>query len=233
MAGDSDKQNTRVMIVEDEPLFRDLLQRALSQYGGFDVVGAFGNGEDALAVAEELNPDVAILDIELRSSMNGVQVGLLLRRTMPDLGIVLLSNHGTPEFISSLPRDEIMGWSYLLKKSVDDIGSLARAIDGVMAGFVVVDPQIVKGMQPKPEGLLSRLTPRQLEILGLIAQGFANSAIAGQLVLSEKSVENQINIIYQQLEVRSSDEAAMQPRVKAVLTYLDESRGQAGPTPTA
>lgn len=223
-----DAQNrVKVMLVEDEPLFRDLLQMALSQHGGFEVVGSFGDGEAALEAAESIEPDVAILDIELRSDMNGVQVGMMLRRKLPDVGIVLLSNHGTPEFLASLPRDEIVGWSYLLKKSVDDVSSLARAIEGVMAGFVVVDPQIVRAMQPRTEGRLSRLTPRQLEILGLIAGGYANGAIADQLVLSEKSVENQINIIYQQLEVRG-EQSAMQPRVTAVLTYLEESQGHGG-----
>ena len=89
-------------------------------------------------------------------------------------------------------------------------------------GFVVIDPQIASGMRPKEEGLVSRLTPRQRDIIGLISQGFNNATIASNLVLSEKSVENQINLIYQHLEVRR-DEGSVHPRVKAVLTYLQDS----------
>ncbi|MDA1188196.1 MAG: LuxR C-terminal-related transcriptional regulator, partial [Chloroflexi bacterium] len=95
---------------------------------------------------------------------------------------------------------------------------------GAASGFVVLDPQIVTGMQPKSGGLVSKLTPRQREVLGLIAQGFTNASIAQQLYLSEKSVENQINAIYHQLEIARDTEVSMQPRVKAVLTYLQESQ---------
>lgn len=213
----------RVLIVEDEDLYRDLLSVALSHEGSFDVIGAFADGETALEAAPRLEPHVAILDIELGRDPNGIQVGLRLRRQLPDLGIILLSNHGDPHFLSSLPREAISGWSYLLKKTVSDLSCLKRAIEGATAGFVVLDPQIVTGMQPKMGGLLSRLTPRQNEILMLIAQGYTNAGIAQKLMLSEKSVENQINSIYQQLDV-GRDDASLQPRVVAVLTYLRESR---------
>ncbi len=213
----------KVMILEDEALYRDLLRTALMQHGRFEVVGAFADGEAALEAAPRLRPDVAIHDIELGRPMNGIQVGILLRRQMPGLGIVLLSNHDDPHFIDSIPRDVIGGWSYLLKKTVSDVASLARAIEGAVSGFVVVDPQILRGLRPREQGLLAKLTPRQTEILSLIAQGFSNAAIAQQLVLSEKSVENQINVIYQQLDLRRTN-SSVQPRVMAVLTYLRESQ---------
>ena len=197
-----------------------MLTVALSHEERFDVIGAFADGQAALESAPGLQPHVAILDIELGSEINGIQVGLLLRR---ELGIILLSNHGDPHFVSSLPMEAISGWSYLLKKTVGDLGGLTRAIEGATAGFVVLDPQIVTGLHPKSGGLLSRLTPRQNEILMLIAQGYTNASIAQKLMLSEKSVENQINTIYQQLDLTRED-AAVQPRVTAVLTYLRESR---------
>jgi DNA-binding NarL/FixJ family response regulator len=211
------------MIVEDEGLFRDLLRTALVPHQRLEIVGAYGDGEAALAGAERDRPQVAILDIELGSQMNGIQLGLQLRKQHPGLGIVLLSNHGDPRFVSSLPQEAMTGWSYLLKKSVSDVQALSRAIEGAAAGFVVLDPQLMSGMHPKQGGLLGRLTPRQTDILERIAQGYTNAAIAHELVLSEKSVENQINQLYQQLEIDRST-MAVHPRVVAVLTYLQESQ---------
>jgi DNA-binding NarL/FixJ family response regulator len=212
-----------IAIVEDEDLYRDLLRIALSQQPRLLIVGAFGDGEAALAALPGLEPRVAILDIALPGALNGVQLGLLLRRQLPELGIVLLSNHGDPEFVASLPPRALTGWSYLLKRSVSDAAALGRAIEGAAAGFVVLDPQLVSGLQPRPDGPLSRLTPRQTEILSLIAQGYTNAAIARQLILAEKSVQNQINQIYQQLGIDRGD-TAVHPRVTAVLTYLRESQ---------
>jgi DNA-binding NarL/FixJ family response regulator len=219
----SGEAKVRVMIVEDEGLYRDLLRIVLSQHNRLEVVGAYADGESALAAVAKIRPQVAILDIELRSALNGIQLGLELRKKLPSLGIVLLSNHGDPQFVSSLPQEAISGWSYLLKKSVSDVQALSRAIEGAAAGFVVLDSQLVSGMHPRAGGLLGKLTPRQSEILERIAQGYTNGAIAQQLVLSEKSIENQINQIYQQLQIERETNS-VHPRVKAVLTYLRESQ---------
>lgn len=212
----------KLVLVEDEDLYRDLLRIVLSQHPRFEVLGTFADGESALQAIPELKPDVAILDIELRGGLNGIQLGMLLRRRLADLGIVLLSNHGDPSFVASLPVEVLGGWSYLLKKSVSDAGALGRAIEGAAARLVVLDPQLVTGLRPREGGSLARLTPRQREILGLIAQGFSNGAIAKRLVLAEKSVENQINLLYQQLGIDRSH-SSMHPRVKAVLLYLQDS----------
>jgi DNA-binding NarL/FixJ family response regulator len=221
MASNPDK--IRVVLVEDEALYRDLLRIVLSEHPRLEVVGTFSDGESALEAVPALRPNVAILDIELGGALNGIQVGLLLRQRHPDVGIVLLSSHGEPEFVASLPQEVISGWSYLLKRSVSDVGALTRAIEGAAAGFVVLDPQLVAGRRPRSEGIVSRLTPRQREILGLIAQGFTNAAIAEKLILTEKSVENQVNLLYQQLGV-NRPRSALHPRVKAVLLYLQETQ---------
>lgn len=220
-----------VVLVEDEDLYRDLLRIALSQHPRLEVLGAFGDGESALEAVPGLQPRVAILDIELRGGLTGIQVGFLLRRRLPDLGIVLLSNHGDPQFLASLPQEVISGWSYLLKKSVNDVGSLQRAVEGAAARQVVLDPQLVAGLRPRTGGKLTQLSPRQREILALIAQGFSNSAIAQQLVLAEKSVENQINLMYRELGI-DRQESPVHPRVKAVLRYLRESSFQSPTRPT-
>lgn len=212
----------RLVIVEDEGLFRDLLRDALSRRGRFEVVADFAEGESALKAIPGLGPQVAILDIELPGAINGIQLGIRLRRQLPQLGVILLSNHEDPQFLASVPQDVIAGWSYLLKRSVSDLAALERAIEGSVAGFVVLDPQLVKRMRPRGPGVLSRLTPRQRDVLGLIAQGFTNAAIAENLTLTPKAVENQINLLYQQLGIDRTN-PAIQPRVKAVLLYLQES----------
>jgi DNA-binding NarL/FixJ family response regulator len=215
----------RVALVEDEALYRDMLAIVLSGNSRLKVVGSFSNGESALESIPGLQPQVVILDVELGGQLNGIQVGLKLRRQFPHLGIVLLTNHDEPEFVASLPPEVISGWSYLLKRSVSDAAALARAIEGAAAGFVVLDPQLVARRRPRAESLLARLTPRQREILGLIAQGFTNAGIAERLVLAEKSVENQVNLLYQQLDV-SRQQSSLHPRVKAVLLYLRETQLQ-------
>ncbi|MBI4311457.1 MAG: response regulator transcription factor [Chloroflexi bacterium] len=219
------REKVRAIIVEDESLFRDLLRVALSQSQEVDVVGSYGDGVVAIAAAPELQPQVAILDINLGNNMNGVQVGLRLRQLLPSIGILLLSNHSYPQVINTLPPEAAHGWSYLLKKSISNVHTLERAITGSAAGFVVLDPNLVTAGRPKEGGRVSRLTPRQREILRLIAQGYTNRAVAESLVISEKSVENQVNLIYQDLVVDRSD-SGVQPRVTAVLIYLQEMQFQ-------
>lgn len=221
-------ERIRVILVEDEGLYRDLLRVSLHQSPGIEVVGAFPDGESALAQAPALQPHVALLDIELGPGPNGVQVGYLLRRRLPGLGIVLLSHHRDPAYLTAVPRQELGGWSYLLKASVADLDALERAIRGAAAGFVVLDPRVVTALEPRRQGRLAGLTHRQMEILGLMAQGYQNAAIAGRLKLALKTVENAINAIYDALDVDRGD-GLMHPRVQAVLAYLDETR----PTPPA
>lgn len=217
-----EERSIPIAIVEDEGLFRDLLRRALDQEPSLHVVGEFESAIDALERIPQLQPAVVILDIELGGGMNGVQLGLALRKSLPNLGIVLLSNHANPQFLAAVPRAEAGGWSYLLKKSVRDLNALKRVILGSSLGYVVLDQQIVDNLQHREASVLARLTPRQYEILSLIAQGYTNAAIAGQLGLSEKSVQNHINSLYQQLDLDRED-PSVQPRVTAVLTYLQET----------
>ena len=217
------EETIRVLIVEDEPLYRDMLKVALAQYPRFNVVGDFGRTDDALTSADLLQPDVAVLDIELPGGMNGIQLGLAMRQRLPKVGIVLLSNHADPQFLAAVPRESIAGWSYLQKKSVRNVETLVRALEGAALGLVVLDEEIVDRRRNRSDGPLGRLSARQREVLGLIAEGYTNAAIAGKLVLSEKSVENYINQIYQQLNV-SGQGATTHPRVTAALLYLQESK---------
>lgn len=211
---------TTLVIVEDEGLYRDLLTLALSRFEHLEVVGDFADGDVALREIPQLAPDVAILDIQLKGSMHGVGLGLKLRRLLPRMSIVLLSNHQDPELLSNLPPEMAGGWSYLLKKSIDNVGILMRALEAAHSGLVTIDPHLVRPRRRHRSGPLGHLTSRQWDVLELIAQGYTNAAIAERLFLTEKSVENQINILYQQLSIDRSN-SAVQPRVTAVLKYLE------------
>ncbi len=214
----------RVAVVEDEDFMRDLLRIAFAQSPGIEVRGVYPDADAALQAVPTLDVQAAILDIDLGPGLNGIQLGLLLREQCPDLGVVLLSNHFVPRFMGTLPAEQMRGWCYLLKKSLSDVASLERAIKGAASGLMVLDPQVVAGRKPRSPGALERLTKRQHEILGLLAQGYSNSAIAERLTLSVGTVENQIDRIYSELGVTAAGSPEINPRVRAVLCYLLNSR---------
>ena len=193
-----------VMIVEDEGLFRDMLKISLGAVPNLEVVGAVGDGTSAIEAATRFNPDVILMDIELGSDPNGINAGRSIKQEHPDMGIVILSSHRERQYLGMISADESSGWSYLLKQSVSDSGALARAIEGAASGLVVMDPTVVNSMKPRKGSLTAGLTPRQQEVLILMAQGYNNAAIAEKLVLGTKSVENYINAIYQELNLSHS-----------------------------
>lgn len=213
----------RAVIVDGEALFRECLRVTLSHTGRIDVVGDFPDGESALEAVPKLNPDSVILDVVLPGGLDGVQLGRRLRQILPCLGIVLLSHHRERTFWTAVPEAERAGWSYLLKQSVSDVDSLVRAVEGSAAGYVILDPDLVKNVPQESEGVLQNLPLRQQEILELVARGLSNTAIAKALVLSRKTVENQLNAIYAKIGIDRSD-ATVHPRVTAVLTYLRQMR---------
>lgn len=215
----------RLLVVEDEPLFRDMLIRTLAGEPDLEVVGNANTGDAAVALAAQTEPDVVLMDIEMPGSMDGIDAGLEIKRNRPQTGIVLLSSHRDRRYFTSLPLEQQAGWSYLLKQSVADVSALVRAIQGSADGMIVLDPALVSGLRPKPDTSLSRLTPRQRDVLELIAQGYSNAGIAEQLSLTERSVETYVSILYQELGVSGERESSA--RVKATLIALEESQGGA------
>lgn len=211
----------RILIVEDERLFRDMLKISLSSIPNMEVVGAVSDGEAAIEAANQLKPDVVLMDIELGSEPNGISAGRSIKEDHGGVGIIVLSAHSEREYLSLISKEEYIGWSYLLKQTVSDAGSLVRAIEGAAAGLVVMDPCVVNGMKPRSGSVSARLTPRQQEVLSMMAQGYNNTSIAERLVLGTKSVENYINAIYQELSL--SHDGTLHPRVQAVLSYIRDS----------
>ncbi|HEU0020320.1 MAG TPA: response regulator transcription factor [Dehalococcoidia bacterium] len=211
----------RIMIVEDEGLFRDMLKISLGAVPNLEVVEAVSDGLSAIDGASRLYPDVILMDIELGGDPNGIAAGRIIKLEHPNTGIVILSSHRERQYLSLIAAEESSGWSYLLKQSVSDSGALARAIEGAASGLVVMDPTVVNSLKPRKGSVTSGLTPRQQEVLTMMAQGYNNAAIAEKLVLGTKSVENYINAIYQELSL--SHNGPLHPRVQAVLTYVKDS----------
>ena len=217
-------QTTRLIVVDDEPLFRELLCRTLSAEQGLQVVGEAGDGETAIRLAKQEKPDVVIMDIELPGKLDGIEAALQIKRERPQTGIVILSVHSERRYVTSLPLETIQGWAYLLKQTAPDLATVVRAIQGSKSGMVVLDPAVVSNLRPKQGSALARLNPRHQEVLELLAQGYNNAAIAQLLKLSRKSVETYINAIYQELHL--SHEQDIHARVKATLLYLESSRSR-------
>jgi len=217
-------ETTRIIIVEDEALFRELLLRTLSSEPGLEVVGETEDGETAVRLVDKMSPDVVLMDIELSGELDGIEAALQIKKARPHIGIVILSVHKDRRYVTSLPMEEIRGWAYLLKQTVPDLATIVRAIEGSKAGMLVLDPALVRSLRPKQDSILSRLTIRQREVLELIAQGYNNAAIAERLRLSGRSVETYINAIYQELQL--SNEPAIHARVRATLLYLEHSQSQ-------
>ncbi len=224
---DQPRARTRVAVIEDEDLYREMLVSILSLRPQLEVVGSFATGADALAQVPSLRPDVILTDIVLGGGINGIQLGLKLRREIPRLGITLLSNHLKPWILSAIPEDDMMGWGYLHKAAVKNFGVIERAIAGTADGMVVLDPGIMANAQRTQKAPVE-LTPRQIEVLHLMAQGYSNEGVAERLGLAEKTVSNYINSIYQRLAI-DWDDPHVQPRVKAVLYYLKELADASGP----
>ena len=212
----------RVLIVDDERFFAEMLNRSLAGEANIEVVGVAHDARAALEMEAQHDPDAILMDIELPGDMDGIEAAVQIKRTKPGTGIVILSAHNERRYVTSLPLENTSGWAYLLKQTVPDVSAVVRAIEGSINGMMVLDPAVVMNLQPRQGSAVARLTNRQRQVLELIAQGYNNAAIAGELVLTEKSVETYINAIYQELGV--SREQGIHSRVTATLAYLNDTQ---------
>ena len=221
----------RVVVADDSYLLREAVSKLIEGEDDFELVGCCGDRDELLAMVDDLEPDVVVTDIRMppTGTDEGVQVAARIRSTHPRIGVVVLSQYSTPAYAIALLEGGSAGRAYLLKDRVARADELAAAIRAVAAGGSVIDPKVVEEVvssrSQAAESPLDRLTPREREILGEIAQGKSNSAIAATLVLSERAVEKHINSILSKLHL--SDEPDVNRRVKAVLVYL--AQGEARP----
>jgi DNA-binding NarL/FixJ family response regulator len=211
----------RVVIADDDVLIREGV-RSLLKGAGYDVVEAVGDAEALAAAVREHVPDLAVVDIRMppTHTWEGLDAARAIRTEHPQVGILLLSAHVEIETAIDLLRDgERIG--YLLKSRVLHPGDLVDAVQRIAAGGSVVDPAIVQELvaQRDRRDPLADLTPREREVLALMAEGLSNAGIAARIVVTEGAVEKHVRSILQKLRLNPSDEGHR--RVLAVLSYLE------------
>jgi DNA-binding NarL/FixJ family response regulator len=212
----------RVVIAEDLALLRDGLTRLLRD-NGFEVAAAVGDGDALIHAVTLERPDIAIVDIRLPPSFRdeGVRAALELRRRNPDTAILVVSQYVELTYATELLSDGQGGVGYLLKDRIMEVGDFVDAVRRVAEGGTALDPEVVAQLFSRQKrGPLEELTPRELEVLGLMAEGRSNAAIAEELTLTVGAVEKHIANILMKLRLPPSD--TDHRRVLAVLAYLQE-----------
>jgi DNA-binding NarL/FixJ family response regulator len=210
----------RVVIAEDLALLRDGLTRLLRD-NGFEVVAAVEDADALLRVIATEKPEVAIVDIRLPPSFRdeGVRAALEARRRAPDTAILVVSQYVEQTYATELLADGRGGVGYLLKDRIMDVCDFVDAVRRVAEGGTALDPEVVAQLFARQQrGPLERLTPRELEVLGLMAEGRSNAGIAETLVLTVGAVEKHVASILAKLRLPPSE--SDHRRVLAVLTYL-------------
>jgi DNA-binding NarL/FixJ family response regulator len=209
----------RVVIAEDLGLLRDGLTRLLEAFD-FEVVAAVDNGPALLPALIEHRPDVAVVDVRLPPTFTdeGLQAAIAARTEVPGLPVLVLSQHVEPLYARELLTDRTGGVGYLLKDRVSNVGQFVDAVRRVAAGGTAMDPEVVSQLLARRQPL-AVLTGREREVLGQMAEGRSNAAIAAKLFVTEKAVSKHINNIFTKLDMPPSEDDNR--RVLAVLAYLN------------
>jgi DNA-binding NarL/FixJ family response regulator len=211
----------RVVIGEDQLLFRKGLSRLLEE-AGFDVVGQAGDAVDLRRKVRAHRPDVAVIDIQMppTNTDDGLRAAMEIRVEHPNTKVLVLSQYIEERYAVDLIGDCAEGVGYLLKDRVGDLDAFAEAVRAVGEGGSVLDPEVVGQMLGRRRRVdpLDELSPREREVMELMAQGRSNSGIAEQLVITESAVEKHVTSIFDTLGIERSGEAHR--RILAVLTFL-------------
>jgi DNA-binding NarL/FixJ family response regulator len=219
----------RLVLAEDSYLVREGIRRLLETRPQLEVVAVCGDLESLLDAVQAEQPDVVLTDIRMPPERRdeGIRAARRLRGTNPDVAVVVLSQYAEPGYALSLLESGSERRGYLLKDRVDDLDQLVSAIQTVVNGGSMIDPKVVEALVAESasaeRSVLSELTPREREVLGEMAQGKNNAAIAEALVITERSVEKYIHSIFTKLGL--AWEERVHRRVKAVLLFLGEQRG--------
>jgi DNA-binding NarL/FixJ family response regulator len=212
----------RVVLGDDSFLAREGIARVIDAIEDAALVDACGDLEELRSAVERVKPDVVVTDIRMppTNTDEGIRFAGELRTSHPEIGVVVLSQHAEPAYAMSLFEDGSSQRAYLLKERVKDKDELARALREVVAGRSLVDPRIVDKLVSarRNDPRIEKLTPREREILAMIAEGRSNTSIAESLDITKRAVERHINGIFLKLELGEASD--VNRRVKAALLYL-------------
>jgi DNA-binding NarL/FixJ family response regulator len=209
----------RIVIAEDSVLLREGLTRLLAE-AGHEVVAAEGDAEKFLRAVAAAVPDACVVDVRMPPTFTdeGLRAALLVRDRWPRVGVLVLSQWVEERYATELIADRAGGVGYLLKDRVSDVEEFLDALGRVAAGGSVLDPEVVSQLLARSRNPLEALTPRERQVLALMAEGLTNAAIANTLVVGGGAVEKHINSIFTKLGLEPGERDHR--RVLAVLRYL-------------
>ena len=222
--GDATGAPLRVVLAEDSVLLREGLLRLLSD-AGFDVVQACGDAESFLRAVSAHRPDLVVVDVRMPPTFTdeGVRAALVVRKQFPDIAVLVLSQYVEENYATELVAGRSRGVGYLLKDRVADVGDFLEALRRVAAGGTALDPEVVSQLlsRSRRRDPLERLSPREVEVLQLMAEGRSNTAIAAALVVTEGAVEKHVSSIFAKLDLPPTEHDHR--RVLAVLRWLRQN----------
>ena len=212
----------RVVVADDSVLLREGVVRLLEE-NGFEVVGQAGDAEDLIRKVKAHKPDVAVVDIRMppTNTDDGLRAALEIRAALPDTGVLVLSQYVEEGYALDLVGESAGGVGYLLKDRVADVDRFVDSVRRVADGGSALDPEVVSQLvgRARRDDLLDELTPREREVLELMAEGRSNHAIAEHMVVTERAVEKHVRNIFTKLDL-PPDDAGINRRVLAVLAFL-------------
>lgn len=223
MADDPETEDTRtrVVLADDSVLLREGVARLLED-AGCEIVGRCGTADDLLLKVRSYKPDVAIVDIRMPPgySDEGLQAAKQIREQHPSTAVLVLSQYVEAGYALELLQESAEGVGYLLKDRVSDVTEFAAAVKRVAAGGSALDPTVVAQLvgRRRRDSPLAELSPREHEVLELMAEGLSNAAIAARIVVTERAVEKHVTNIFQKLQLPATHDTHR--RVLAVLTLL-------------
>ena len=214
----------RVVVGEDQPIVREGIVHVL-QDSGFEVVGTAENARDLVRITGAQRPDVVVTDIQMPpdNTDDGLRAALEIRATVPSVGVLVLSQFLEDRYAMDLVADSAEGVGYLLKENISDLSMFTEAVRRVASGGSALDPNVVARLvgRKRKAGPLDNLTPRERDVLALVAEGRSNAGVAQELAVSVAAVERHVTGIFDKLGLHQSPE--QHRRVLAVLKYLRAS----------
>jgi DNA-binding NarL/FixJ family response regulator len=214
----------RVVVGEDEPLVREGVVHVLAD-AGFEVVGTAGDAEDLIRKANAHKPDVVVTDIQMppTGTDDGLRAAIEIRERWPDTGVIVLSQFLEDRYALDLVGDHAQGVGYLLKERVGDLALFVESVRRVAAGGSALDPDVVQRMvgRRRAKSPLDDLTPREREVMALMAEGRSNGGIAAELVVTVAAIERHVTSIFDKLALKPGPDDHR--RVLAVLRYLRDA----------